>query len=230
MKSIPLNGILTYPFKSKSEILSFVEDKKAILIAVNAEKIINKNSNLIQIINRNIGYPDGVGAVWALKKKGFNTVKIPGVELWLEIINEYYETKSFYLIGASEDVIQSTVRKLKSEFNGINILGFHNGFLTESSRQTILKDLINKKPDIVFVAMGTPRQEYLMNELLNAHPALYMGLGGSFDVYCGSVSRAPKVFQKLGLEWSYRLIKQPSRIFRQAILIIFLYKLILNKI
>ena len=230
MKSISLNGILTYPFQSKIEVLSYIKEKKKILIAVNAEKIINKNEKLKEIINSNIGYQDGIGAVMALKKKGFNAVKIPGVELWLEIIKENYKEKSFYLIGASQAVITKTVQKLKRDYDGIDLVGYHNGFFDEAEKEKIHKEIIDKKPDVVFVAMGSPRQEYFMNELIATHPALYMGLGGSFDVYTGNVKRAPKLFQVFGLEWSYRLIKQPSRIFRQIVLVRFLTRLLLNRI
>lgn len=230
MNSVSLNGVNAFPFTDKVQLLEFIKNRHNILIAVNAEKIINKNDKLKTIINRNIGYTDGIGAVWALKKKGFYAIKIPGVELWLDIIKENFNEKTFYFIGASEEVILSTVTKLKQEFIGINILGFHNGFLNENSKQKIKIDLLNKKPDIVFIAMGTPKQEYLMDEFIQEYPALYMGLGGSFDVYSGNVKRAPKIFQVLGLEWSYRLLKEPSRIFRQTVLIKFFVKLIFNKI
>ena len=225
-----ISGIRTYCFKSKKELLEYVFDKKNILIAINAEKILNDSAELKNIINNNIGYPDGIGAVWALKKKGFKVEKIPGVELWLDIIRQYSSSKSFYFIGASDEVINETINKLKTDFPEINILNYRNGYLTVGEKELLTKDLINKKPDVVFVAMGTPKQEYLMDELLKAHPALYMGLGGSFDVYCGKLNRAPKVFLKLKLEWLYRLLKEPTRIRRQIKIIKFLFLLKLNKL
>lgn len=230
MNQIQLLDKKIYPFRVKLELLEYIPDKKKILIAINAEKILKADEQLTKIINKNIGYPDGIGAVWALKKKGFIVEKIPGVELWLDIIKEYEKTKSFYFVGSSDGVINETVKKLKMEFPEINILNYRNGYLKVGEKELLTKDLINKKPDVVFVAMGTPKQEYLMDELLKAHPALYMGLGGSFDVYCGKLNRAPKVFLKLKLEWLYRLLKEPTRIRRQIKIIKFLFLLKLNKL
>ena len=93
----------------------------------------------------------------------------------------------------------------------------------------LIKDLFRKKPDVVFVAMGSPKQELLMEEMQQKHAALYQGLGGSFDVYTGNVDRAPKWWVKNNLEWAYRLVKQPSRIKRQIHLVRFLYLLKMNK-
>ena len=85
-------------------------------------------------------------------------------------------------------------------------------------------------PDVVFVAIGSPRQELLMEEMQRFHPAIYQGLGGSFDVYVGAVERAPVWWIKNNLEWAYRLLRQPLRIKRQVHLIRFLWLLFTNKI
>jgi UDP-N-acetyl-D-mannosaminouronate:lipid I N-acetyl-D-mannosaminouronosyltransferase len=198
---------------------------------VNAEKILHATESSRSIINRNLGYPDGIGAVMALKQKGINdVVKIPGCELWLEIIKTYYKERSFYLVGGNEEVIQGTVVKLKKQFQEINIIAFRNGYIrTEEEKQFLLQDISEKKPDVVFVAMGSPKQELLMEEMQQKHQALYQGLGGSFDVYTGNVDRAPKWWVKNNLEWAYRLVKQPSRIKRQIHLVKFLYLLKMNK-
>ncbi|HPJ13382.1 MAG TPA: WecB/TagA/CpsF family glycosyltransferase, partial [Caldisericia bacterium] len=80
------------------------------MIAVNAEKILHATDNTRELFNKNIGFSDGIGAVWALKKKGFkNSVKIPGCELWLDIIGTSYQEKTFYLVGAQQEVIDNTV-------------------------------------------------------------------------------------------------------------------------
>src|SRR5699024_5834276 len=98
--------------------------------------------------------------------------------------------------------------------------------IDESEYPALFEDIAQKKPDVVFVAMGSPQQEYVMQKMYARHKALYMGLGGSFDIYSGEKKRAPKVMRKMGLEWSYRLFKEPRRIFRQSKLLTFLYKLI----
>jgi len=228
MKQVQINKIKIYPFKSKNDLINYVIDKRKILIAINAEKILKKDTKLQSIINDNIGYSDGIGAVLVLKKKGYHIKRIPGVELWHDIIDRYHKTKSFYFIGSTQDVIEETVSKLKIEYPNINIKGYRNGFLREGDINRIKTDLLKKKPDIVFVAMGTPKQEFIMQELIEAYPALYQGLGGSFDVYSGRIKRAPKIFQVTGLEWLYRLLLQPTRIKRQLIYVKFVIKLIFN--
>lgn len=226
-----LNGVKTYAPQSREELINYAFERKAILVAINAEKILHATDESRDIINRNLGYPDGIGAVWALEKKGCkNVVKIPGCELWLDIVKQFYKTKSFYLVGGKDEVIKHTVSQLQQEFFGINIVNFRNGYLnTDEEKQVLIADIAQKKPDIVFVAMGSPKQELLMEEIQQHHSALYQGLGGSFDVYTGNVERAPKWWVDNKMEWTYRLIKQPSRIKRQRHLVRFFVNLHLKK-
>ena len=187
--------------------------------------------NSITIYN-NIGYTDGIGAVWALRNHGFKkATKIPGCELWLEIIKKFYKEKTFYLIGSKSEVIGKTVKKLKQEYSGIKILNYRNGYIkSEEEKFHLINDIQTKKPDIVFVAAGSPYQELLMNEMLSHHQALYMGLGGSFDVFTGFVKRAPDFWLRYHLEWLYRLLYQPSRFKRQIHLVRFVYLNLLGRI
>ena len=225
-----MNGFKLWAFRDRSDFLDLIADKNTILVAMNAEKIIKADQRLKKIVNSNIGYTDGIGAVMALKRKGVNAVKIPGVEFWLDIARRYQNKKSFYLIGSRQTVIEQTVDRLTREFPNMQIAGYRNGFIKESEMDELKKKLFETKPDIVFVAMGSPRQEFLMDELINFHPALYMGLGGSFDIYSGDKKRAPKIFIRAGLEWLYRLLIEPVRIRRQIIFIKFLAMLKLGKL
>ena len=231
MKSAYLNGINTFAPQSRQHLIDFALDHKKILVAVNAEKILHAKDQSRNIINRNLGYPDGIGAVWALQKKGFKAIeKIPGCELWLDIISHTYKNKSFYLVGGKQQVIEETVQKLKKGFKGINIKNYRNGYIkTEQEKKDLIQDIKTLKPNVVFVAMGSPKQELLMEEMQKSHQATYQGLGGSFDVYTGHLERAPQWWIKSNLEWAYRLIKQPSRIKRQIHLVRFIILLKLNK-
>ena len=223
-------SISTYAFADRADLLDYIGDKQKILIAVNAEKIINAEPKLYNIINENIGYPDGVGAVMVLKQKGMSAVKIPGSEFWLDIVGRFYKERTFYLLGSSQEVIDKTVTKLKDDFPSIKIVGHRNGYLDDAAKEELKTALLELKPDIVFVAQGTPKQEYLMDELIKIHPALYMGLGGSFDIYSGYKKRAPKFFLRWQLEWFYRLLKEPGRFSRQLTLIKFMVFLKLGKL
>jgi UDP-N-acetyl-D-mannosaminouronate:lipid I N-acetyl-D-mannosaminouronosyltransferase len=230
--STHLNSYKIYLFEDREHFLDYLDDGdlKKILVALNAEKLVKDDQELKALVSENIGYADGIGPVFALKRKGFDVVKIPGAELWLGIVKRFYKEKSFYLIGSREHIIRKTVSKLKKQFPSINIVNFRDGYLNKDEEKEVIADIIQKKPDIVFVAMGSPKQELFMQEMLKQHKALYMGLGGSFDVYTGEKKRAPKGLQNLGLEWSYRLFKEPKRIFRQTSLVTFAYKLLMNKL
>lgn len=228
-----VNDVGVYPFSSFDSLLEYVQGRKGILVAINAEKILHATEQTRNIINRNIGYCDGIGAVLALKKRGVkNVVKIPGCELWLKLVDALApQGKSFYLVGGKQEVIDATVQKLQKEFPGINIAGYRNGYIKTDEEKTELLDAIaEKKPDVVFVAMGSPKQELLMEEMRVRHSAIYQGLGGSFDVYTGNVQRAPKWWVEHNLEFAYRLIKQPSRIKRQIHLVKFLFLVLIGRL
>lgn len=229
---VTLNGVKVYPFRSFDELLAFAETHKGILVSINAEKILHATDETRGIINRNIGYCDGVGAVYAMRQKGHpEACKLPGCELWLKTIAARYRNKTFYLVGGRQEVIDETVAKLRKEYPGIRIVGFRNGYLkTPEESAALIDDIVAKRPDCVFVAMGSPKQELLMEEMLRRHPAVYQGLGGSFDVYTGHVKRAPRWWIDHNLEFLYRLIHQPSRIKRQIHLLRYAYWLAFRKL
>ncbi len=231
-EKVSINGVKFFAFSSENELFEHIDENKGILVAINAEKIINATDKTRSIINRNVGYIDGAGAMLAAKKKGFKKAcKIPGCELWLKIIGHFYKEKTFYLIGGKQQVIEETVEKLKKEYEGINIIGFRNGYIkTNDEKNALIADIVEKKPDVVFVAMGSPKQELLMEEIQLQHKAIFQGLGGSFDVYTGHVQRAPKWWVDHNMEFAYRLLREPKRIKRQMKLFKFMYYLYTKKI
>ena len=226
MKFKYLNGIKTYAPESADDLMFNAVSKKKILFAINAEKIMNLDTEYKRIIDNHLGYPDGFGAIWLLKKKGiYGAKKIAGCELWLKLIKKYKSSKTFYFIGAKQEVIEKTIKMLKTQFTNINILAFRNGYFNNKEDYDNLKnDIMLKSPDIIFVAQGSPKQEKLINDLYRIHRATYMGLGGSFDVYVGQVDRAPTWMIKNNMEWLYRLLKDPIRFMRQRVLISFFFK------
>ena len=224
-----INGFKIYSFQSITDFINYVKDKNAILVAMNAEKIMNDNTNLLSIVNSNIAYPDGEGCVLALKQKGLNSVKLAGSKLWIQLI-KLNQNKKFYLTGSTNLIINKTVDILKKEFPQLNIVGFRDGFLRDGDKSKLIEDLKLKKPDIIFVAQGSPRQEILMNELIQHYPALYMGLGGSFEVYSGYKKDTPKFLHYLKLEWLYRILIDLKRIKRLPKLLKFIYYLLFRKL
>lgn len=227
-----LNGIIVNGFRSWDELLDHVNRDRRIYVAINAEKIIAAPDEVREMINRNVGYCDGIGAVKALKRRGLkDVVRLPGCELWLKIIERYHREWKFYIVGASPEVHEATIKKLREQYPGINIAGHRDGYIKdEAAREALIADVAEKRPDAVFVAMGSPKQERLMGEMQKRHEAVYVGLGGSYDVYTGAVKRAPRLWQKLNLEFMYRLVRQPSRWRRQLNYIPFLCRLYTGKL
>lgn len=225
-----LRGVGVYPFADADSLIDYAVENKGILVAVNAEKIANANDLTKSIINSNIAYCDGAGAVMAARKKGATPSKIAGCELWLKIVDRYHSDGSFYFIGATPEVHQATIAKLRQQYPGINIVGHRDGYLrSDAERAALIDDVAEKRPDFVFVAMGSPVQEILMADMAKRHNAVYQGLGGSFDVYTGKVDRAPKWWLDHNLEAAYRLLRQPKRIKRDIVYLKFIWWLMTDK-
>lgn len=227
-QQIELRGLKVYPFTSADDLMDFADARKGVLVAINAEKIANANEVTTPIINNNIAYCDGAGAVKAMRLKGGVAEKIAGCELWLKIIERHYASgRPFYFVGATPAVHAATIDKLRKDFPGINIVGHRDGYLrSPQERQALIEDVVATKPDFVFVAMGSPTQEILMQDMLARHKAVYQGLGGSYDVYTGNVKRAPKWWIDHNLEAAYRLLRQPKRIKRNLVYIKYIWWLI----
>ena len=119
----------------------------------------------------------------------------------------------YFVLGAKEEIITKAIEKLQAEISGLNIVYYHNGYFNNDNE--IYEEINAKSPKLILVAMGSPRQEqFIYNAKKVLKPSLMIGIGGSLDVWSGSIKRAPLLFQKLGIEWLYRTITQPSRIKR----------------
>lgn len=155
--------------------------------------------------------PDGVGVTLALKLTGKSAERIPGVDFAKRLLQEAALSNiPVAIIGAKEDVITKAVKNLENEISGLNIVYYHNGYFDNNSE--IYEDLKKYSPKLILVALGAPKQEKFIYEAKKElNPALMVGIGGSLDVWSGTVKRAPKIFQVLCLEWLYRTIMQPSR-------------------
>lgn len=206
-----LRGLTTFAPPGEAALVELLAGGHGILLAVNATKIADADPTTIALTAAHLGYPDGVGAVLALRRLGIRAKRMPGADLWLGIMERYVGERSFYLVGGSQQVVETVAQKLSLMYPGMR-LRYRNGFLQAGDRERLQEDLRIHKPDVVFVAIGSPRQEILMASLYEAHPAVYLGLGGSFDVFAGRRQRAPRRVQQMGLEWAFRLIREPARI------------------
>lgn len=136
-----------------------------------------------------------------------------------------------FIYGASEEVNKGAVAELERRYPGINIVGRANGYIKDEDMEGLVESINQSGADILFVALGSPRQErWMQAHLPNLRVKLCQGIGGTLDTITGRVARAPKAFQAVGLEWFYRLLKQPSRAKRQSKLLIFIWEVLLAKL
>lgn len=232
-------NILGYKVFNKSfdDLLREVDKRdKVNIISVNPEVLYNGLNNDILNKNFNEDYsiiiPDGVGTVLASKMlKNPVKEKIAGIEVMRALLEKCAkEKKGVYLLGAKEEVLKGCILKLLGEIEGLNIVGSHNGYFDINNCQDIIADIKNSNAYAIFVAMGSPRQEKFIEEHNNELPCkIFMGVGGSFDVFAGNVKRAPKWMINMGLEWLYRVSKEPWRIKRLTSIPKFLWMVFRNK-
>ncbi len=205
--------------KSKEEILDniFKSKKQNIIYNINPLIIMNflHNEKVKSEINKsNYNIPDGSGIVLASLLTSHNIREsIPGVELMEEICERSIQNKyKIYLYGSKEESVKKTKEILEEKYPKIQIVGYLNGYNKDKEKDA--KKITSSKCDILFVALGSPYQEefIMKNKELFKDIKIIMPVGGSFDAISGNVKRAPKIFQKLKLEWLYRMVKEPKRL------------------
>ncbi len=202
--------------------------KQGTLVAINAEKMLTleDNAEVRALINdAEFKYADGISVVRSVRKKypQADVSRVAGADLWEALMARAgAEGTPVFLIGGKPEVMAETAQKLRQQWN-VNLVGTQDGYFTAEQRPALFARIRDSGAKIVTVAMGSPKQEILMRDCREVYPsALYMGVGGTYDVFTGHVKRAPKVWQNLGLEWLYRLLSQPSRITRQLRLLRYL--------
>lgn len=167
--------------------------------------------------------PDGVGVMYAAKILGRPLkARVPGIDFAAALMERMAGTgRRLFLLGAEPGVAQQAAVNLQAAYPGLVVCGVHDGYFKEDG--PVVRAVREARADVVFVCLGAPKQEkWIAANGRDAGAKLYIGLGGALDVFAGKVERAPERFQKLGLEWLYRLVKQPSRIGRMAKLPLFL--------
>jgi len=156
--------------------------------------------------------PDGAGVVWALGRQGYRVRRSPGIELARQLL--VYAAAHRWrvaLVGASPDVMALLVARLQAEIPDLELAFAIHGYQNPEQWPGIERQLQQAHPDLVLVALGVPRQETWIQRLHQGQPGLWMGVGGSFDVWSGTKQRAPSWMGRFQIEWLYRLIQEPSR-------------------
>ncbi|MBU5268060.1 WecB/TagA/CpsF family glycosyltransferase [Virgibacillus proomii] len=209
--------------------------KKTFVITANPEIVMraNKNRELMQHIQlATFVVADGIGIVKAAKiLKQPLPERVTGYDTMIELLkianNNSYK---IFLLGAKQTTLKKAIDKINMEYPNIKIVGSQDGYFNWEEND-ISERIMQLKPDITFVALGSPKQEnWIASNFSYFEHGIFIGVGGSFDVISGTVKRAPVLFQKLNLEWLYRLMKQPSRWKRMLVLPQFAIKIFKQKL
>lgn len=247
MKKLDMLGIQVDKVNMAEAIKKVIEfennEKTSIIVTPNSEIIMQakKDPELFSIINgADMVIPDGIGIVIASKiLKDPLQERVTGIDLMEEILKYANKNqKSIYILGSKIGVADKAAQNISEKYPNLKIAGTHHGYFkgfhlgikNHPEEKKVLDEINQVKPDFLFTAFGAPKQEKWMNEykeILDVKVAI--GVGGSIDVYAGEVKRAPKIYQKLCLEWFYRLVKEPWRYKRMLEIPKFLIQVIAKK-
>ncbi|MGE5421791.1 MAG: WecB/TagA/CpsF family glycosyltransferase [Ignavibacteriales bacterium] len=204
------------------------------VVTLNAEMIYvaQKDQALREVYSRaRLVTADGIGVVWALRHIGHSNVeRVTGIDLTTELLNKAAGNGwKLFLFGAKPGVVDSLAAILSQRYPGLIIAGTQHGYFKEADSPEIVAQIKACNADILLVALGAPKQDFWISEYLgDMMVPVCIGVGGTFDVLSGRAERAPAVWQRLGMEWLYRLLKEPSRWRRQLALPKFAWMVILH--
>ncbi len=214
----------------------FITDEKPHLIATaNAEMVMmaQDDNELASILQRaNLVVPDGAGVVWASGYLGHPVPeRVAGYDLTQHILDQSAQKGwRIYFLGAAPGVAAKARDVALERYPGVNIIGVRDGFFSPDEESSIIEEIKKARPQILLVALGVPKQEkWLDRHLHNLNIPIAMGVGGTFDVMAGIMERAPLWMQQSGLEWLYRLLKQPQRFMRMLALPKFIIQVVKSK-
>lgn len=204
------------------------------IVTINPEMIelAQKNKDFDEILKTaDLIIPDGTGIKLALKFRKINQEQIAGCDFAKSLIElASQRNEPIALLGAKQEVLDLTTQKLLDQFPNLQIAFKQNGYFSKDEENQIIENIKNSGAKYLFVALGAPKQEFFIKKCKEfGCNVKAIGVGGSFDVWSGLTQRAPEIWQKLGLEWLYRTIKQPERFKRIfPTLPLFLFKVIIS--
>lgn len=227
MKHVTIMGV---PFLNINQqdfadlLVTRIEQKeKTFVITANPEVVMQASENptvMDYIKQATYICADGIGVVKAAQILGDSLPgRVTGYDTMVRLL-EIGNKKNFkiFLLGAQNETLQKTVENIHRSYPNVEVVGYQDGFF-DWEQNDIATKIAELQPDLVFVALGVPRQEKWISENIGQFThGVFIGVGGSFDVIAGTVKRAPVIWQKLNLEWLYRLLRQPSRFGRMLVL------------
>lgn len=234
--NVPVHALT---MKQSVELLdsNIQNNKQTFIVTANAEIIMmcQQDNGYNDIVSQkaDLVLPDGAGAVWAGRYLGHNVPeRVAGFDLYNKLLALAAEKNyTAYFFGGAPGIAEIAKAKAEELYAGVKIVGCHNGFFKEDEEAAIIDEINASNADMLFVALGAPKQEKLLAKYRNKlKPKILMGIGGSFDVLAGKMERAPQWMQDASLEWAFRLYKQPSRFMRMMALPKFVLKVIFSKL
>ncbi len=214
----------------------FILKRKPHLIATaNAEMVMlaQEDRDLAAILAQcQLVVPDGAGVVWAARHQGYTIPeRVAGYDLAQNLLAQAAQKGySVFMFGSHPDIISKARQAALERYPGLTIVGTRHGFFGKEDEPEIMQQITAAKPDILLAALGVPKQEkWLARNLAKLNVPVCMGVGGTFDVMAGAVKRAPLWMQRTGLEWLFRLVRQPQRALRMLALPRFAVKVMLGK-
>lgn len=193
-------------------------------VVINASKVnlMEADPELASIVNEcPLINADGASIVWAAKKLGVPLrERVTGIDLFQRLVGLASEKGyRIYLFGAKEEVVTKVKAIFEDRYPGIQIVGYRNGYFTEADEPQIVSDMADSGADMMFVAFSSPKKEYWVHKYIDQIGIPFvMGVGGSFDVVAGVTDRAPTWMQEHGLEWFFRFIQEPGRLWKRYII------------
>lgn len=161
---------------------------------------------------------DGVGILFAgwLLGRPFPE-RVAGIDIFSKLIEKASRANwRLYFLGAQPGIAEKAYQNLKKKYHNLNVVGIHHGYFREDEEKEIVKDIKSKSPDILIVCLGVYRQEmFIQKYQMEMAVPVSCGLGGILDIYAGRFKRAPKQMEKVGLDWLFRLIQEPRRLWKR---------------
>lgn len=239
IEPIKILGVPVHPM-TMQQAVDFLEQRllhkeQTFVVTANAEIIMmcQEDQDYKHIVGQEaeLVLPDGAGAVWAGRHLGYQVPeRVAGFDLYNQLL-ALSAKKGYgaYFFGGSPGIAEAAKAKSEELYPGVKVLGCHNGYFTDADVPAIIEDINNSGAEMLFVALGAPKQEkWILEHRAQLKSRILMGIGGSFDVLAGKMERAPKWMQDASLEWAFRLYKQPSRFMRMLALPKFVLKVLFS--
>lgn len=199
-----------------------IQNRKNLHIGVvNAAKIVRMQTDAAlrdSVFASDVIFADGMAVVWASRILGEPLVgRIAGIDLMFGILargdkNHY----RIYCLGATDEVVRKVEQEVLRLYPGVSLVGIRNGYFSDDEEQEVAQSIRDARPDVLFVGITSPKKENFLRRWQSFMDVpICHGVGGSFDVMAGKVRRAPEIWQKWGIEWLYRVLQEPRRLWRR---------------